>query len=180
MTGPSIENQAASTTFQGPLGQAELDAMLADLHRQLLALGVPVSKKTQPGVRVNTRAKRRLGCCILRQGEYTIEVAARLLGDPGLLRLTLLHELLHTCPGCRDHGETWKRYAQYVNQQMGANIQRTVRLEEEYVPLRQEEFKYVLRCEACGKEIRRKRMCKVVKAPWRYRCLCGGKLKRVR
>lgn len=172
-----MENQITAT---GQVGQEELDTMLASLQRQLMALGVPVSGKTLPGVQVNTRAKRRLGCCIYRQGVYTIEVAARLLGEPGLLRLTLLHELLHTCPGCRDHGAKWKQYASYVNQHMGTDIQRTVQLEEAYIPLRQEEVKYILRCEGCGKEVKRKRMCKVVKAPWRYRCLCGGKLKRVK
>lgn len=161
------------------MGQEELDGLMASLQGQLRGLGVPVSKRTQPGVRVNTRAKRRLGCCYLRQGVYTIEVAARLLEEPGLLRETLLHELLHTCPGCRDHGAKWKSYADYVNRELGTHICRTMQVEGALPPLRREEVKYVLRCEACGREIKRVRMCKVVKAPWRYRCLCGGKLKRV-
>lgn len=163
-----------------PLTQAGLDALLARLQARLRALGIPVSEKTEPGVRVNTRAKRRLGCCYYRQGAYTIEVAARLLTDPALLQETLLHELLHTCPGCRDHGERWKAHAQAVNRALGTDIQRTVKLEGEPASLRRDEVKYVLRCEACGQEIKRMRMCKVVKSPWRYRCLCGGRLVRVR
>lgn len=162
------------------MGMEELDGLLGELWRQLRGLGVPVSEKVRPGVRVNSRAKRRLGCCFYNGGEYTIEVAARLLGQPGLLRETLVHELLHTCPGCRDHGERWKGYAGVVNEAWGMDIQRTVKVEGEQGPLRREEVKYVLRCEACGKEIGRVRMCKVVKTPWRYRCLCGGKLKRVK
>ena len=79
------------------MGMEELDGLLGELWRQL-----------RPWVRVMSRAKRRLGCCFYHGGEYTIEVAARLLGQPGLLRETLVHELLHTCPGCRDHGERWK------------------------------------------------------------------------
>lgn len=163
----------------GKMPQAECDALMARLWGELRALGIPVSPNILPGVRVNSRAKRRLGCCYGQQGVYTIEVAARLLDDARLLRETLLHELLHTCPGCRNHGEKWKRYAAVVNQNMGTDIQRTVRLEEEPVALRREEVKYILRCEACGKEIKRMRLCKVVKSPWRYRCLCGGKLKRI-
>jgi len=163
----------------GLVSQAECDAMMADLHKQLRSLGIPVSPKTQSGVRINTRAKRRLGCCYCQQGVYAIEVAARLLEDPVLLRETLLHELLHTCPGCRNHGEKWKGYAGIVNQNMGTNIQRTVQVEGRPVSLRRDEVKYILRCEACGREIKRMRMCKVVKSPWRYRCLCGGRLKRV-
>ncbi len=165
--------------MMAPVSQAECDARMADLQSQLRALGIPVSPNIQPGVRLNTRAKRRLGCCYCQQGVYTIEVAARLLDDIALLRETLLHELLHTCPGCRNHGEKWKGYAGIVNQNMGTNIQRTVRLEEEPAALRHDEVKYILRCEACGQEIKRMRLCKVVKSPWRYRCLCGGKLKRI-
>ncbi len=160
--------------------QADLDKLLADLHAQLRKMGVPVSPKTQPGVRVNSRAKRRLGCCWCQQGVYTIEVAERLLTDPELLRETLLHELLHTCPGCRDHGKLWKQYADYVNKNLGTDIQRTVKVEGESEPLRRDEVKYILRCRDCGQEIKRMRMCKVVKSPWRYRCLCGGKLERIK
>lgn len=161
------------------MDQRELDAMLASLAAELRGLGIPVSPKLLPGVQVNTRAKRRLGCCIYREGVYRIEVAAALLDDPPMLRETLLHELLHTCPGCRNHGEKWKQYASYVNSKLGTSIQRTVKMEGSFAPLRHEEVKYILRCESCGKEIVRKRMCKVVKTPWRYRCLCGGKLKRI-
>lgn len=160
--------------------QGELDSLMAGLQAELRRLEVPVSGKILPGVRVNARAKRRLGCCFFRQGVYTIEVSAGILHSPVLLRETLLHELLHTCPGCRDHGPLWKHYAEVVNKALGTSIQRTVKAEGELAPLRREEVKYVLRCQSCGREINRMRMCKVVKTPWRYRCLCGGKLKRVR
>lgn len=160
--------------------QGELDGLMAGLQAELRRLQVPVSSKILPGVRVNARAKRRLGCCFFQQGVYTIEVSAEILQSPALLRETLLHELLHTCPGCRDHGPLWKHYAEVVNKALGTSIRRTVKAEGELAPLRREEVKYVLRCQSCGREINRMRMCKVVKTPWRYRCLCGGKLKRVR
>ncbi len=162
------------------MAQEWLDNMLADACVQLLALGVPVSPHIRQGVEVNTRVQRRLGCCIFQEGAYTIQVSSRILDDLPLLWETLLHELLHTCPGCGNHGEKWKAHAQKVNQALGTRIQRTVKLDGAPQPLRREEDKYLLRCEDCGKEIRRMRMSKVVKAPWRYRCLCGGKLKRVR
>lgn len=160
--------------------EADLDRLMAALLAQLRDLQVPVSPQILPQVQVNTRAKRRLGCCRFREGTYTIEVSAGILQSPDLLKETLLHELLHTCPGCRNHGPLWKSYAAVVNQALGTSIQRTVKVEEAFSPLRREEVKYVLRCQSCGREIKRLRMCKVVKTPWRYRCLCGGKLKRVR
>lgn len=178
-TAPLVLKMCGYGEGEGLMEQGELDALMAGLQARLRGLQVPVSDKILPGVQVNARAKRRLGCCFFRQGAYTIEVSAGILQSPALLKETLLHELLHTCPGCRDHGPLWKRYAEIVNQALGTSIQRTVKVEG-LPPLRREEVKYALRCQSCGREIKRMRMCKAVKTPWRYRCLCGGKLKRVR
>ena len=51
------------------MGMEELDGLLGELWRQLRGLGVPVSEKVRPRVRVNSRAKRRLGCCCYNGGE---------------------------------------------------------------------------------------------------------------
>ena len=42
----------------------ELDALLAELSAQLRELGIPLGKHIAPQVEVNTRAQRRLGCCV--------------------------------------------------------------------------------------------------------------------
>ena len=97
----------------------ELDALLAELSAQLRELGIPLGKHIAPQVEVNTRAQRRLGCCVCREGRFTIQVSARLLEDGPLLRATLLHELLHTCYGCQNHGKRWKAYAQRVGEALG-------------------------------------------------------------
>ncbi len=65
-----------------------LDQALHALWEELHSLGIPVSKKLAPHVRVNTRAKRRLGCCYFISGSCAIEVSARVAEDPELLRLT--------------------------------------------------------------------------------------------
>ena len=159
----------------------ELDAALAALAGELRALGIPLSRRILPRVKVNTRARRRLGCCYARpDGTFEIEVSARLREDPAALRQTLAHELLHTCRGCRNHGETWKAYAARVNQALGMDIARLAPAgEEEPARLRVDQPKYLLRCTACGKLIPRSRLSKAVKQPWRYRCPCGGKLERL-
>lgn len=161
------------------MSPAELDSLLAQLASTLRGLDVPVSKKLSPHVAVNSRAKRRLGCCFFTPSGCVIQVSARILEREDLLRLTLVHELLHTCPGCGNHGEKWKAWAQLAGEALGMDIRRTVPLEEaDSAPLRQEAVKYVLVCQSCGARIRRKRMSKAVKYPWRYRCQCGGKLRR--
>ena len=96
--------------------QQELNRHLMEAVNQLRGLGIPISQEIDPCVEVNTRAQRRLGCCTRRQGRYYIQVSARILGDPQLLQKTLLHELLHTCYGCLNHGKRWKAYAQKVGE----------------------------------------------------------------
>ena len=51
------------------MGMEELDGLLGELWRQLRGLGVPVSEKVRPGVRVPCRAKRRRGCGFYSGGE---------------------------------------------------------------------------------------------------------------
>lgn len=159
--------------------QEELNAQLAALAEELRGMGVPISREISPQVEVNSRAQRRLGCCIQKEGAFTIQVSARLLDQPELLRNTLLHELLHTCYGCQNHGKRWKAYAQKVGQALGVDIRRTAAVEESWEPLRREEVKYLLRCQSCGRVIPRRRKSKAVEHPERYRCACGGKLERV-
>lgn len=161
------------------MDQLELDSRMTDMWTALHELGIPVSKRVNPHVTINTRARRRLGCCTYSAAGCVIEVSQRILDDPELLRLTLAHELLHTCPGCRNHGPRWKAWAQTASEHLGLDIHRTVPMEGESGPLRQEEVKYVLECQSCGARIERRRLSKAVKTPWRYRCRCGGKLKRL-
>lgn len=159
--------------------QGELDALFTGLRGKLEELGLPLSREIDPQPVVNTRAKRRLGCCIRREGQFTIQVSQSILGDSQLLRATLVHELLHTCYGCQNHGKRWKAYAQRVGEALGVEITRTVPLEGPAQPLRQEPVKYLLQCQSCGRLIPRRRLSKAVKYPSRYRCPCGGKLRRV-
>lgn len=160
----------------------EVNALMQEVVRTLRELKIPLARKIAPQVLLNTRAKRRLGCCYEQNGRYQIEVSASLLEDPARLRQTLAHELLHTCRGCRNHGKQWKAYAAVVNEACGMEIRRLAPLEGEEAQqrLRHDEIKYLVQCQDCGALFPRARMCKLLKAPWRYRCQCGGKLKRVR
>ncbi len=161
----------------------ELNELLGVVEAKLWQLSIPYSPHIERNVRINTRAKKRLGCCIYSGGKYIIEVSEVLLAPDkaALLEQTLVHELLHTCRGCRNHGEKWKAYAQLANEAYGYSIARTVDTGEGgTATLRAESVKYVLVCENCGLRIERSRMSKAVKSPWRYRCKCGGKLKRIK
>lgn len=145
--------------------------------------GIPYAN-TITNFTVNTRA-RRWGQCRKENGLYSITVSATLLderNDENCLLNTLIHELLHTCPGCLNHGSAWRHYAARVEAAYGLHICRVASAEEKGItvdlrPVRSHEKRYAIRCEHCGQIIRREKKSKVITNYNRYRCgICGGKL----
>lgn len=149
------------------------------------------------GVKVNTRAKKRWGqCCRKFVGrdaygnpkyEHTIDISEILLDERvplESLQNTIIHEILHTCPGCSNHGPEWKKRAEKVKKELGYNIKRCSGNQEkgisdavnkEYVKV-----KYAVRCKKCGREVGKLRMCGVIKYPQNWRCgVCGGEFERI-
>lgn len=157
----------------------DCDALLRAVMAQAAALGIPISAEIEPHVALNRRAATRFGCCKLRGGRHWIEVAQRVAEGPEeSCRETLAHEVLHTCPGCRDHGRRWKEYAERMNAAYGYHITRTS-TNEELGLAEQRPPKYILRCTACGAQFKRLRVSPLTRHPERYRCRCGGKLERI-
>ena len=143
-------------------------------------MGIPYGNVTK--VTVNTRAKKRWGQTEYNKstGNYSININSQLLdernSEDGLVN-TLLHELLHTCPGCMNHGALWKKYAAQVKDYLGYDIKRTGSAEEEgVVTMAEQSHNYIVKCEKCGKEFYYERAGKVVKYCYRYHCKCGGGL----
>ncbi len=134
---------------------------------------------------VNTRSNTRWGQCRqLASGVFEISIAACLLSDDVDIQKakdTIVHELLHTLPGCMDHSTKWKAMAQKVNRSLpGYRIQRTTSREEKGITNSQES-RYLLRCSGCGRETPRNRMSPLVQHPGSYRCaVCHGELIRIK
>ena len=161
----------------------DFDKLFKEVLREAYAAGLPVSQNISPNIKVNNRAKRRFGQCILKNGEYTIELSSRLLYAPEKsCKQTIAHELIHTCKGCYNHGVGFKRYALLMNTACGYNIKTTNSCEEMGIDevLDNNTVKYILVCQACGKKTTRLRYSSVVANPSRYRCRCGGELKRIK
>ena len=156
----------------------DLNALLQTVLEQARAAGIPVAEQIDPAVQLNARATGRFGRCLSRSGRYTIELSDRFLTAPPLACMqTLAHEVLHTCRGCANHGERWKAYAQRMNAAYGYHISRTDTCEALGVPDRSQ-ANYVLVCQRCGAKITRQRRSALIQHPERYRCRCGGTLKR--
>lgn len=135
--------------------------------------------------KVNTRARGRWGQCKAVSGGYSIDVSAILLderNDEQGLKNTIIHELLHSCKGCMNHGENWKQLAAKVNRVYDYNIKRCSSADEKGI--REEtriknarEIKYIVKCNECGYVYTRTKMSKLIQHPEHYRCgCCGGKL----
>ena len=155
----------------------DCDGLLKEVMAQAAGLKIPFSDQVDPRVRINDRAVTRFGCCIYKEGRYTIEVARRVADGPEeSCREILAHELLHTCYGCRNHGKRWKSYADRMNQAYGYHIVRSSTSERMGLAEENRPYKYLIRCQRCGAEFGRFRRSPLTEHPERYRCKCGGKL----
>ena len=102
------------------------------------------------------------------------------------LKNTIIHEILHTCPGCNNHGINWKQRAEKVRNELGFDIQRCGSADDKGIPesvyLKYDgEPKYKIKCVRCGHIYTRDRMCRLVKYPHNWKCGgCGGSLERIK
>ena len=160
----------------------DVNKILREVIKEAQAINIPVPTNINEQVYVNPRPKRRFGCCNTKGGKHNIEVSEFLLkGHTSKVREVLAHEVLHTCKGCRDHGERWKSYADKMNKAYGYNIKRVssfeeMGLEEIPRPNKEDTIKYIIKCNKCGKEYPRQRFTCVMQKIDAYRCQCGGKL----
>lgn len=135
---------------------------------------------------IDYNSKSRYGRCIRKESlnGFEIEISSKLLEDYvpfRSLKTVLLHEFLHTCPGCLNHGNKWKYYVGILNSKYGYNISRLSSDEELGIISEKKEedvfVKHEVVCTCCGKTYRRQRDCKLTKHPELYRCgECRGEL----
>lgn len=135
-------------------------------------------------ITINTRAKQRWGQCKKRDGVYLININERLLhddiSDESTLN-TIIHEILHTCKGCMNHGYKWQELAELVNDCYACyNIKRCTSAEEKGVndPIQPKIYKYGIYCSHCNKVVaKRQKQGKLTNYIQLYHCgICHGKL----
>lgn len=154
---------------------------------ELDSVGIPYRRPAR--LKVNTRAKKRWGQCRLQDGRYEINISSRLLkeGSEEALKRVLMHELIHTCDGCMNHGALWKYYAEIVRRGLGYPITRTNTAAELGLPVmaetavgrKTEAYKHRFVCEKCGAVIMRKRESTFTRHYHDYRCArCGGRFRK--
>lgn len=96
-----------------------------------------------------------------------------------MLERTIIHELLHTCEGCWDHGAKWKQYANIVNKNTDYALCTTCTSEEAalfdkaYAQTTGKKL-YTVKCVNCDYSRSYIRRCSVVNHPEEYKCPCCG------
>ena len=163
----------------------DLRKLAGECQSDLLSVNIHIGKVRNWSV--NTRAKARWGLCTrVSKGLFDIQISAALLQDDvddNAAKDTIVHELLHTIPGCFKHTGKWKQYAETVNFLLP---QYRIKARSSYEDKGLEdtrpepEYRYILKCLQCGMEIKRQKKSAAVEHPERYRCKCGGKLTRIK
>ena len=132
-------------------------------------------------VKISRRLRRAYGNCHRKNGVYTIYINDLMLRDDvtdKALENTILHELIHTCPECMNHGRQWKHYCEIVNRELDFNIQRldgdkdsviTTLLDEKRKQT--EPYRYKVFCPECGTTWYYRRKTRCVTHAHNY--LCG-------
>ena len=122
-------------------------------------------------------------CEKITDGYYIITINGLLVKNKyrKALEETIFHEILHTCTGCYNHGEEWKRLCGIVENRLGIKISTYDSYIDKGVDLNDfmnyNSYKYAISCKKCGITYFRKKKSLFVKNYGKYRCgACGGEL----
>ena len=132
---PVFEKECGKRTpaprWRGPKTDERMNRMLAESITTLEDLGVPISDSICPEV-ILTGFHSFVGRCCPKGSskkytdyDFYIEISGFSLNNTEKSqRNILLHELIHTVPGGLTHTGEWKKWAEYVSEKLGYNIQR--------------------------------------------------------
>lgn len=140
---------------------------------------------------LNKRFTRTVGRCTRKsKNVFKIEYAKNYLdgylecNDYMAIKDTILHEMCHALPNGFNHGEVWKRYAKVINDKYGFDIQRLHEYDAVSEQVREKvkrnaSPKATVECNVCSREYKVSSTGKIIKNLSKYRCMCGGNLRKV-
>ena len=187
--------------------QEKLEKIYNQCVKELKNIGIDIQETRKIGtidISISKRNNKRYGCCkqeepdtktkyiekvgrrkIIKYEKFNkhhIEISPRVLElDEEIIKNTIMHEIIHCLPNCNNHGEYFKKYAQYINETLGYNISRVGNKKEDYKKSNmeykeKEQFNYHIQCTNCGQSFYRKRLNKNFTK--KYRCgKCGSSFK---
>lgn len=153
-----------------------VEAVFKEAMIQLREIGIEPSGPILD-LSINTRARKRLGCCKKDGRGYRIEISELCSElDDKALKEIVIHELLHTCSNSMNHGAAWKCNAERVRRELGYRVSSTANYEKLGLDEKAlSHYRYKITCRNCGSEMYRIKKSRVVTHPEAYRCSrCGG------
>lgn len=137
-----------------------LNLYVKECIKEMENYGIDVSKLPDIEWKVNTRAKKRFGQCIKRNGKWEINISyfmldENILKDDHHLKDTIIHEILHALTPSSGHKGTWRELARQINIRSKGkyDIKRCGSFKEMGITNREiikpPKVKYILRCD-CG------------------------------
>lgn len=83
--------------------------------------------------RYTERRRNRLYVKYNRYKKHHIEISKWVMDmDEEIIKNTIIHEIIHCFPGCNNHGEVFKKYANYINERLGYDISRVRKQERRF------------------------------------------------
>ena len=192
----SLTKEVKNYTVNDVLAEVKEDVEL------LAAIGYPEIKKNKYTIKINQKRAHSLGRCgngtinytgtgfnitydnsdyIANAHDYIITINGYhlKLSPAEEVHNTIMHEVIHSLPGCMNHGEKWKYAANRVNHFYEfPKIKRCMTLDDtkhgDYIS---STFKYIIECQGCHSKHRFMRESKTVRAckAGRAQCSCGSK-----
>lgn len=105
------------------VSERELNAMLATARDNLADLGHVPADYVCPCVGfLDANHGSTMGTCARTWDGFAIRVARELLHDREGMWIVLYHEMIHTLPGCFNHGKTFKAIARQVSERYHLSV----------------------------------------------------------
>lgn len=133
---------------------SEIQHEIKNCQSDLISLGL--SPGIVADVTLNSTAKNLFGRCKKRQtGDFQIEIMTYLNAHRTAqeLKQTIMHEVIHTLPGCNNHGPNFQAVARLVNTIKGYSV--STRSTLSAAIHNKLDYRYRLICTHCGEELKR-------------------------
>lgn len=137
---------------------------------------------------INKTATNRWGNCKYTPTGFKIDINISLLNENNpeyALIETIIHEILHTCSGCFNHGDKWKSMVNKVNSKYKLNISTNPyssgrQDKAKVVNYIKKNIKHKFVCTKCGQTIEYQRESDFTRNYQKYHCgICNSKFEKI-
>lgn len=130
--------------------EQKLNQLYLECLNELEKIGIKIQNNKDVGdieIHISKRNNKRYGACkqeepdlstmyiekinrrkvvkYWRYKRHIIEISPWVMElDDSIIKNTIMHEIIHCLPYCNNHGEKFKQYAKYINQNLGYDISR--------------------------------------------------------